>query len=54
MINLLSAILGQFLELSFYVLLKKLESSQDFIRELSALEGIERASLVMTEETESV
>jgi hypothetical protein len=54
MINVRSARLGQFLELSFYVRLKKIESSQDFIRELSALEGIERASLVMTEETESV
>lgn len=54
LLNVQSARLGQFLELSFYVSLKKKEQSQVFIRELSGLEGIERVSLVVGEETSEV
>lgn len=49
MMNLRSARLGQFLELSFNVRLKKPEQSQAFIKELSSLEGIERATIVVSE-----
>ncbi len=44
-----SARLGQFLELSFNVRLKKNQQSQAFIKDLSALEGIERASIIVSE-----
>lgn len=54
LLNVQSARLGQFLELSFYVSLNKKEQSQLFIRELSGLEGIERVSLVVGEETSEV
>ena len=47
--NVRSARLGQFLELTFKVRLKKPEQSQAFIKDLSALEGIERASIVVSE-----
>jgi uncharacterized membrane protein YhiD involved in acid resistance len=50
MINLRSARLGQFLELSFKIRFKKPEQSQAFISELGSLEGIERATLVVGEE----
>jgi hypothetical protein len=49
MMNLRSARLGQFLELTFNVRLKKPHQSQAFIKDLSALEGIERASIVVSE-----
>jgi hypothetical protein len=49
LINIRSARLGQFLELAFNVRLKKNQQSQAFIKDLSALEGIERASIVVNE-----
>ncbi len=49
LINIRSARLGQFLELSFNVRLKKNQKSQTFIKDLSALEGIERASIIVSE-----
>lgn len=49
MINIRSARLGQFLELTFNVRLKKPQQSQLFIKDLSALEGIERASIIVSE-----
>jgi len=49
MANIRSARLGQFLELTFNVRLKKPLQSQAFIKELSALEGIERASIIVGE-----
>ena len=52
LLNLRSARLGQFLELSFYVNFKKKEKSSDFIRELSGMEGIERVSMVVNENAE--
>lgn len=54
MLNMRSARLGQFLELSYKIRFKKIEQSQEFIRDLSALEGIERATLVIGEESESI
>lgn len=50
MLNLRSARLGQFLELSFKVRFRRGKQSQAFISELGALEGIERATLVVGEE----
>jgi hypothetical protein len=49
LVNIRSARLGQFLELSFNVRLKNPEQSQAFIKDLSALEGIERASIVVSD-----
>jgi hypothetical protein len=49
MMNIRSARLGQFLELTFTIRLKKLQQSQAFIKELSALEGIERATIIVSE-----
>lgn len=54
LLNVRSARLGQFLELSFYVNFKSPEQSQSFISELSTLEGIERATLVIGEESEAI
>ena len=54
MLNVRSARLGQFLELSFYVRFRKKENSQNFVKDLSALEGIDRVSLVVGEDTEPV
>jgi hypothetical protein len=51
LINIRSVRLGEMLELTFNVRLKKPTQSQAFIRELSALEGIERASIVVSEST---
>jgi hypothetical protein len=53
MTNIRSARLGQFLELTFNVRLKKTQQSQAFIKELSALEGIERASIIVSESSVS-
>lgn len=52
LLNLRSARLGQFLELSFYINFKKKEKTPDFIKELSGLEGIERISMVVNEDAE--
>jgi hypothetical protein len=49
MANIRSARLGQFLELTFNVRLKNTQHGQVFIKELSALEGIERASIIVGE-----
>jgi hypothetical protein len=49
MVNIRSAKLGQFLELTFNVKLKKPQQGQAFIKDLSALEGIERATIVVSE-----
>ncbi len=54
MLNLRSARLGQYLELSFKIRFKTKNMSQAFIRDLSALEGIERATLVIGEENQSI
>jgi len=51
LLNVQSARLGQFLELSFHVRFKKQEQARAFIRALSGLEGIERVSLVFGEDT---
>jgi len=50
LLNVKSARLGQFLELSFHVRLKDLSLHHKFIEELSALEGIERVTLIFGEE----
>jgi hypothetical protein len=50
MLNIRSAKLGQFLELSFKIRLKKQDQNQAFITELSTLEGIERATLLIGED----
>ncbi|MBD3288491.1 DUF4956 domain-containing protein [candidate division KSB1 bacterium] len=50
MLNVRSVRLGQFLEMSFSVVLKRNEQSRAFMRELSSLEGIERVSLVLGDE----
>ena len=52
LLNVQSVRLGQFLELSFNVNLINEKQSQEFIRELSSLEGIQRASLVLSENGE--
>ena len=52
LLNVKSARMGQYLDLSFHVRLKQLDQYQDFIHELSSLEGIERASLVFGEQSE--
>ena len=49
LVNMRSARLGQFLELSFHVQFKKDVHHQSLIRELSMIEGIERISLIMGE-----
>ena len=54
MANIRSTRLGQFLELTFNVQLKKTEHSQAFIKELSALEGIERASIIVGEKSPGI
>ena len=50
LVNVKSARLGQFLELSFHVRLKKSDLHQQFVQELSALEGLERVTLIFGEE----
>jgi hypothetical protein len=50
MLHVRSARLGELLELSFFVRLKKPEHSQALIRDLSALEGIDRVSLLVGED----
>jgi uncharacterized membrane protein YhiD involved in acid resistance len=52
LINMRSARLGQFLELSFNVRFKDDASHQKLIKELSMIEGIERISLVVGEATD--
>jgi hypothetical protein len=50
MLHVRSARLGEYLELSFFVRLKKPEHSQALIRDLSAVEGIDRVSLLVGED----
>jgi uncharacterized membrane protein YhiD involved in acid resistance len=49
LVNMRSARLGQFLELSFHVRFKRDVHHQSLIRDLSMIEGIERISLIMGE-----
>jgi len=49
MANIRSVRLGQILELTFNVRLKKPHQSQALIKDLSSLEGIERATIVVSE-----
>ena len=51
LLNIKSVRMGQFLELSFHVRLKSLDQYQNFIHELSTLEGVERVSLVFGEDS---
>lgn len=51
LINIRSARLGEFLELSFSVQFKDRETHQNLVRDLSALEGIERVTLTIGETT---
>lgn len=50
LLNLRTARLGQFLELTFKIRFKEQKQSNAFLSELGALEGIERASLLIGEE----
>jgi hypothetical protein len=52
-LNVQSARLGHFLEMSFKIQFNKKDQSQPFIRDLSALEGVERVTLVIGQESES-
>jgi len=52
LVNMRSARLGQFLELSFNVRFKKDVTHQKLIHELSLIEGIERISLIIGENTD--
>lgn len=52
LLNVKSARMGQFLELSFHIRLKDLKNHQKFIYELGNLEGIERISLIFGEDNE--
>lgn len=52
LVNMRSARLGQFLEMSFNVKFKKDANHQKLIRDLTVVEGIERISLVIGENTE--
>lgn len=52
LVNMRSARLGQFLELSFNVRFKDEVHHQSLIRDLSTVEGIERISLIMGETTD--
>lgn len=54
LINMRSARLGQFLELSFNVKFKKDANHQKLIRDLTIIEGIERISLVIGENKDDV
>jgi uncharacterized membrane protein YhiD involved in acid resistance len=52
LVNMRSARLGQFLELSFNIKLKQDSQHQNLIRELSMIEGIEKISLITGESTD--
>jgi len=52
LLNVRSVRLGQYLELSFHVRLKDPGRGQQFVRDLSALEGLERISLILGETEE--
>jgi len=54
LLNVRSARLGQFIELSFNVRFKKGEAHREFIREMGATEGLERISLIIGEESENL
>ncbi|NQT26450.1 DUF4956 domain-containing protein [candidate division KSB1 bacterium] len=51
LLNIRSARLGEYLELSFNIRFKQENEHQEFIRQMSALEGLEKVSLIMGEET---
>ena len=51
LLNVRSARLGHYLELSFNVRLKTKKGHQKFIQDLSALEGIDRVTLIVGEST---
>jgi uncharacterized membrane protein YhiD involved in acid resistance len=50
MLNVRSAPSGKFLELSFFVRLKKSDQSQNLIRDLSEIKGVDRVSLLVGED----
>jgi hypothetical protein len=50
MLNVRSASSGKSIELSFFVRLKKNEQSQNLIRDMNALEGLDRVSLLVGED----
>lgn len=52
LVNMRSARLGQFIELSFNVKFKEETNHQQLVRELSIIEGLERISLILGESTE--
>lgn len=52
LLNVRSVRLGQYLELAFHVRLRDPERHQQFVRDLSALEGLERISLILGETEE--
>ena len=51
LLNIRSARLGEYLELSFNIRFKHENDHQEFIRRMSALEGLEKVSLILGEET---
>jgi len=51
LLNIKSARMGQFLELSFHVRLKNIKDYEKFVNDLSVLEGLERVSLIFGEES---
>ena len=53
LLNVRSTRLGQFLELSFYVKIKKKGQYQSFITALGALEGIDKVSIVVSDSEDS-
>jgi len=53
MLNMRSAQMGQYLEMSFNVQFLKKEKSRQFVGDMSSLEGIERVILVMDENSEN-
>jgi hypothetical protein len=53
LLNVKSTRLGQFLELSFYVKIKKKGQYQSFITALGSLEGIDKVSIVVSDSEDS-
>jgi len=53
LLNIKSARLGQFLELSFHIRLKNPSQHHAFVEEMSSLEGIERVTLIFSEHEDS-
>ena len=54
LLNIKSARLGQYLELSFHIQLKDASQHHIFVEEMSGLEGIERVSLIFNEHEDSL